>query len=215
MQVFSAASLSKEDFGKILSFLEASGVIGFPADTAYGLGADAFNDSAVRRIFEIKGRPETQPILVLVNSYRMIETLAEFSGLAEELAERVWPGPLTMVLPALPNVSRVLTAGTGGIGVRWPAAPFAIRLLEAFGRPITATSANISGMPSCATADAVRAQLEGRLEMLIDGGTLPAPGGSTVLDLTRQSPTLLREGPVSFERLAELLQGNVRRLDSP
>jgi L-threonylcarbamoyladenylate synthase len=108
-----------------------------------------------------------------------------------------------------------LTAGTGGIGVRWPDSPFANRLVGAFGKPVTATSANRSGMPAAASADEVRTQLEGQLEMLVDGGTLPAPGGSTVLDFTQKPPVLLREGPVSFQRLSELLGGKIRRSVDP
>ena len=116
-----------------------------------------------------------------------------------------------MVLPASNAVSEALTAGTGGIGLRWPASPFANRLVRALGRPVTATSANRSSMPAATSVDEVRAQLEGQLEMLVDGGRLPAPAGSTVLDLTREPPVLLREGPVSFQRLSELLGGKILR----
>ena len=211
MQIFNAARLSERDFNQILSFLRAGGVIGFPADTAYGLGADASNESAIRRVFEIKGRAETKPVLLLVNSIEMAERLATVSEVARLLAARFWPGPLTMVLPSRSTVSRMLTAGSDSIGVRWPDAVFALRLIGGLGMPVTATSANRSGMPAAATADEVRSQLEGRLEMLIDGGTLPFPGGSTVLDLTGESPVLLREGPVSFNTLSEVLQRNIRR----
>jgi L-threonylcarbamoyladenylate synthase len=217
MQIFDAANLSDGDFEQILSFLRAGGVIGFPTDTAYGLGADAFNESAIRRIFEIKGRPETKPILVLVDSMAMLKkTVARFdeSSTANMLARRFWPGPLTMILPALGpesgNVSRLVTAGTGSVGVRWPKADFATRLVRAFGRPITATSANKSGQASTASADEVKAQLGMDIEMLIDGGTLSAPQGSTLLDLTQQRPTILREGPVSRLELEEALNGNIQ-----
>ena len=215
MQIFDAANLSDDDFNQILEFLREGGVIGFPTDTAYGLGADASNESAVRRIFEIKGRPERKPILLLVDSLVMAARIARMSKLARTLARRLWPGPLTMVLPAMSVVSETLTAGTGGIGVRWPDAPFASRLVGAFGKPVTATSANLSGMPAAASADEVRTQLEGQLEMLVDGGTLPAPGGSSVLDFTQKPPVLLREGPVSFQRLSELLGGKIRRSVDP
>jgi len=217
MLTFDVANLSDRDFDQILSFLQAGGVIGFPTDTAYGLGADPFNESAIRRIFEIKGRPESKPILVLVDSMDMVQRLvgiSDVSGIANQLASRFWPGPLTLILPALGpelgNVSRLVTSGTGTIGVRWPSAPFALRLVRAFGRPITATSANKSGMPSTVTADDVRAQLGMDLEMLIDGGRLPTSQGSTLLDLTQDRPTLVREGPVSRMALEEALNGNIR-----
>ena len=216
MQTFDAANLSNGDFDQILSFLRAGGVIGFPTDTAYGLGADPFNETAVRRIFEIKGRPESKPILVLVNSMDMLQQIADtsdVSSIVNLLARQFWPGPLTMILPALEpelgNVSRLVTANTGTIGVRWPASPFATRMVQAFGRPITATSANKSGQPSTATADDVRAQLGMDLEMLIDGGVLSSKS-STLLDLTQTRPTLIREGPVSRIALDQALNGNIQ-----
>ena len=217
MQTYDAANLSDGEFEQILSFLHAGGVIGFPTDTAYGLGADPFQESAARRIFEIKGRPDAKPILVLVDSMTMLNQIVDYSGVSnitERLASRFWPGPLTLILPvrnsASENVSRLVTAGTGTIGVRWPLAPFATRLVRAFGRPITATSANKSGQPSTASADEVRAQLGTDLEMLIDGGVLANPLGSTMVDLTQKRPTIVREGPVSRKALEEALDGNIQ-----
>ena len=217
MQTFDSANLSDRDFDQILSFLRAGGVIGFPTDTAYGLGADPFQESAIRRIFEIKGRPESKPILVLVDSMTMLQQIADYSSVrdtTELLASRFWPGPLTMILPlrnsVSGNVSRLVTAGTGTIGVRWTRAPFATRLVRAFGKPITATSANKSGQPSIALADEVRAQLGMDLEMLIDGGVLANPEGSTIVDLTQKRPAIVREGPVSRKALEEALDGNIQ-----
>jgi len=205
MQLFDAATLSNEAFEEILSFLSAGGVIGFPTDTAYGLGADPFNESAVRRIFEIKGRAEDKPILLLVNSVEMAGTVATLSETALALAARFWPGPLTMIVPARPSLPAAVTAGTSTVGLRWGKAAFAGKLLSAFGRPVTATSANLSGRESAVTADEVRAQLEERLAMLVDGGTLPARGGSTLLDLTQTPARILRQGPVSAAELDEVL----------
>lgn len=217
MQTYDAANLSAGEFEQILSFLRAGGVIGFPTDTAYGLGADPFQESAARRIFEIKGRPDAKPILVLVDSMTMLNQIVDYSGVSditERLASRFWPGPLTLILPvrksASENVSRLVTAGTGTIGVRWPQAPFAMRLVRTFGKPITATSANKSGQPSTASADEVRAQLGADLEMLIDGGVLANPQGSTLVDLTQKRPAILREGPVSRKALEEALDGNIQ-----
>ena len=201
MQLFDAATLSNGAFEEILSFLHAGGVIGFPTDTSYGLGADPFSEAAVRRIFEIKGRPEDKPILLLVNSIEMARSVATLSDTALAVAARFWPGPLTMILPAHPGVPSLVTAGTGTVGVRWPVAPFALRMLSALNGPITATSANRSGMESCVTAGEVRAQLGDRLDMLVDGGALPARGGSTLLDVTQTPPKVLREGPISAAEL--------------
>ena len=213
MLTFDAANLSDRDLDQILSFLRSGGVIGFPTDTAYGLGADPFQESAIRRIFEIKGRPESKPILVLVDSMDMLQQVVDSSNVSDIaglLASRFWPGPLTMILPALGTVPRLVTAGTATIGVRWPVAGFATQLVRALGRPITATSANKSGQPSTATADQARAQLGMDLEMLIDGGVLTAPQGSTLIDLTQTRPTIVREGPVSRMALAEALNGNIQ-----
>jgi len=206
MQLFDAASLSDRALGQILSFLQDGGVIAFPTDTAYGLGADPFNEGAVRRIFEMKGRAETKPILVLVDSIAMANSIARLSDTALALAERFWPGPLTMVLPARASLSATVTAGSETIGVRWANNVFTQRLLEAFGRPITATSANRSGLPSAVTAEEVRVQLGDSLEMLVDGGELPAREGSTLLDVTQIPVRLLREGPIAEAELSDVLR---------
>lgn len=206
MQRFDAASLSDGGLEQILSFLRAGGVIAFPTDTAYGLGADPFNEGAVRRVFEIKGRAETKPILLLVNSIGMANTVATLSDRALGLAERFWPGPLTMIVPAHKTVPSIVTAGTETVGIRWPEAPFAQRLMDAFGRPITATSANRAGMPSTVTAAEVRDQLGDSIDILIDGGTLPSRGGSTLLDLTEVPARLLRAGPIRESDLSDVLK---------
>ena len=206
MQIFDAATLSDGGLEQILTFLRAGGVIAFPTDTAYGLGADPFNEKAVHRIFEIKGRPENKPILLLVNSMAMARSVAHVSDRALKLAERFWPGPLTMILPAHPAVPASVTAGTGTIGIRWAKAPFAERLLGALSQPITATSANRTGMPAAVTADEVQDQLKESLGLLVDGGELPTRGGSTLLDLTETPARLLRSGPIDEADLSDVLK---------
>lgn len=211
MQVFNAASLAQRDFEQILSFLRGGGVIGFPTDTAYGLGADPWNETAVRQIFKIKGRPESKPILLLVDSYEMLDQVASIPKDLHELTDKFWPGPLTMILPARERtVVSSITAGTGTVGVRWPSATFPLKLVAAFKKPITATSANRTGMGTTVTAEEVRFQLHDRLDVLIDGGRLPARSGSTLLDLSVDPPVLLREGPITFEALQEALKGRIR-----
>lgn len=206
MQLFEAASLTDEALEQILTFLRAGGVIAFPTDTAYGLGADPFNDDAVRTIFKIKGREETKPILVLVNSVEMANNIAVLSERALALAGRFWPGPLTMILPARPLVPSSVTAGTSTIGVRWADTALTQRLLGGFGRPITATSANRSGLPSAVTIAELREQLGESVELLIDGGELPTRAGSTLLDLTETPARLLREGPIVEAELNDVLR---------
>jgi L-threonylcarbamoyladenylate synthase len=214
MKVVHTESLSEEEFELILSVLRAGGVIGFPTDTAYGLGADPFNVQAVAKIFKLKGRPETKPILLLVDSLEMAKRISRPLPILDSVAKAFWPGPLTLVLPAKSSVPQSVTAGTGTVGVRLPIAPFATELTRRLGNPITATSANLSGQTSCITAEEVRAQLQDQLPILVDGGTLPARSGSTLLDLTVTPPVLLREGPVSFESLNTFFEGRLRRAAS-
>jgi len=209
MRIFDAFHLSNRDFNEILAFLRAGGVIGFPTDTAYGLGADPFSEAAVRRIFEIKGRPESKPVLVLVDSLESLYEVVVVSEDARRLARQFWPGPLTMVLPALPKVPHFLTAGTGTLGVRWPKSEFANRLVRGFEGPITATSANKSGMPTTTQASEVMEQIGADLKMLIDGGPLPSAKGSTILDLTGPVPQVLRDGALPRDVLADAL-GNLQ-----
>jgi L-threonylcarbamoyladenylate synthase len=206
MQIFDAATLSDGGLEQILTFLRMGGVIAFPTDTAYGLGADPFNEKAVRRIFEIKGREETKPILLLVDSIPMANSIGDLSETAVTLADRFWPGPLTMIIPARSTVPAIVTAGTGTIGIRWPNAAFARRLIHAFDRPITATSANRTGLPSAITVAEVREQLGDSIDAIVDGGMLPSRGGSTLLDLTENPARLLREGPVTEAELSDVLK---------
>jgi L-threonylcarbamoyladenylate synthase len=207
MRRFDARQLHEEDFAEILSFLSTGGVIGFPTETAYGLGADPFSELAVQRIFQIKRRPEDKPILLLVNSIEMASSLAEIPQSGRLLMTRFWPGALTLILPSKPNVPPFVTAGTRNVALRWSGAPFVKDLLERWENPITATSANLSGMPAAVTVDEVLVQLGDELDVVVDGGTLPTRGGSTILDMTQPTPLLVREGPVALSDLREVLRG--------
>ena len=208
--MFHTESLSEREFDLILSVLRAGDVIGFPTDTCYGLAANPFNAEAIAKIFSLKGRPESKPILLLVDSLAMAEEITQPNSQLRGVAAAFWPGPLTVVLNAASNIPEMVIAGTGTVGLRWPLAPFATELVRRFGGPITGTSANRSGSLSCVTADEVRSQLSS-LPLLVDGGQLPARSGSTLLDLTTDPPELLREGPVAFDALRDFFEGNVRR----
>ena len=211
MKVFRADTLEEAGYAEIVSLLHAGSVIAFPTDTVYGLGANPFNTIAIDRIFEIKGRRETKPILLLVNSVRMAESVSQGNTMFYTVVRRFWPGPLTVIVRAADGIPSKLTAGRNTVGVRWPVAAFATTLVGRFGLPITATSANRSGMPSAITAEEVRMQLGESVDVLIDGGTLSSRTGSTLLDLTSDPPVLLREGPISFESLHALFKGRIRR----
>jgi L-threonylcarbamoyladenylate synthase len=171
--------------------------VAFPTETFYGLGAAALQPAAVRRIFHLKGRPEDKPLLVLVDSVAMAEAVAaDIPPAARALMARHWPGALTLVLRARPHVPVEVTAGSGAVGVRLSGHPVARALVSALGAPVTAPSANPSGLPPPVSAAAVLAHFQGRIELVLDGG--PTPGGepSTVLDVTVDPPRVLRAGAV-------------------
>ena len=176
--------------------LRDGGLVAFPTETFYGLGALALDRTAVRRIFDLKGRAETKPLLVLVDSLAMAERVGDVGPAARELAARHWPGALTLVVPAREGVPKDVTAGTGTIGVRVSPHPVARGLVGAVGAPVTAPSANASGAPPPTTAEAVLAYFRDRIELVLDGG--PTSGGepSTVLDTTTDPPRILRQGAV-------------------
>jgi L-threonylcarbamoyladenylate synthase len=179
--------------------IRARGLVAFPTETFYGLGADALVPAAVTRVFQVKGRPETKPLLVLVASLAMVESLAEgIPSQARAAIDRHWPGPLTLVFRARPGAGTALTAGTGTIGVRMPGHPVALALVRAAGVPVTAPSANRSGAPPPTTAGQVLAAFEGAIDVVLDGG--PTAGGppSTIVDMTVDPPVLLRAGAVAF-----------------
>jgi L-threonylcarbamoyladenylate synthase len=186
--------------------LRRGGLVSFPTETVYGLGASALDAAAVQRIFAAKGRPAHNPIIVHVADAAGATAVAgEWPATAALLAERFWPGPLTLVLPGRPEVPEVVTAGGPTVAIRVPAHPVARALLEAAAIPVAAPSANRSAGLSPTRAEHVLGDLEGRIDLLLDGG--PCPGGieSTVLDVTTAPPRLLRPGLVSREELEALI----------
>jgi L-threonylcarbamoyladenylate synthase len=182
------------------ALVEAGGLVAFPTESFYGLGADALNPDAIARVFAVKGRPARQPLLVLVDSIDMAARLTTHIGAgARALMERHWPGPLTLVLAAAPSVPAGLTGGTATIGVRMPGHAVARALVRAARRPITAPSANPSTAPPPLTAEAVRGYFDGRVELILDAGPTAGGAGSTIADCTVWPPRILRPGPVVLE----------------
>jgi L-threonylcarbamoyladenylate synthase len=185
--------------------LRAGGLVAFPTETVYGLGANALAEEAVRRIFAAKGRPANNPVIVHVADAGEAERVtAEWPEEARRLAERFWPGPLTLVLARRPEVPDAVTAGGPTVAVRMPAHPVALELIRRAGVPIAAPSANRSNRLSPTRAEHVRGDLDGRIDLILDGG--PTPGGieSTVLDLSR-TPRLLRPGLIEPAALEEVI----------
>ncbi len=180
------------------SVLRAGGLVAFPTETVYGLGANALDPAACERIFIAKGRPANNPIIVHgAGVMEVRQVIAHWPDTAARLAAQFWPGPLTLVLPKLPAVPDVVTAGGPTVAVRVPAHPVALALLRAAGIPVAAPSANRSGELSPTRAEHVLRGLGERIDILLDGG--PTPGGveSTVLNLSSHRPTLLRPGLVA------------------
>ncbi|HXJ83371.1 MAG TPA: L-threonylcarbamoyladenylate synthase [Candidatus Methylomirabilis sp.] len=181
------------------TILRDGGLVAFPTESFYGLGADALMPRALDRVFSVKGRPESKPLLVLVDSVTMTESLAsDVPARARDLMTRHWPGALTLVLRAAAHVPDRLTGGTGTIGVRMPAHPVALGLVRALQRAVTAPSANPSGAPPPTTAGAVRDYFDGSVDLILDGGPTAGGAGSTIADCTEWPPRIVRQGPVTL-----------------
>jgi tRNA threonylcarbamoyl adenosine modification protein (Sua5/YciO/YrdC/YwlC family) len=182
-------------------------VVAIPTDTVYGLAADPFNAAAVEEVFSLKGRSKSAPLLLLVNSVEMAAQLSRtLPPHFHRLAARFWPGPLTIVVDASPAIPLSVTAHTGRVGIRFPAAAIPCALIEQVRGPITATSANRSGEQECRSAAEVEAQLGQQLPLILDGGPSPAALPSTVLSLTESSWDVVREGAVSRAVLTEFFR---------
>lgn len=203
-------SASAPDLSRAADLLARGGLVAFPTETVYGLGADAANDRAVARIFEAKGRPSFNPLIVHLADLAEVKALVKWNHLADRVAEAFWPGPLTMVLPLREDapVSRLVTAGLDTLAVRMPAAPVAQALLRELGGAVAAPSANPSGQISPTRAAHVLQGLGGRIEAVVDGGPCAVGLESTILGLAGP-PTLLRPGGVPVEALAEVLNTRV------
>lgn len=181
-------------------------VAALPTETVYGLAANALDSEAVRRIYEAKGRPATNPLIVHVSSLSMAQScVITWPIEAERLARHFWPGPLTMVLPRARIIPEVVTGGGGTVGVRFPLHPFIRKVIELCEFPLAAPSANRANQLSPTTAEHVRRGLEGKIPLIVDGGPTSVGIESTVLDLTSLSPTVLRAGMISARQMAEVL----------
>ena len=180
-----------------VQILKKGGVIVFPTDTVYGLGADAFNSKAVERIYEIKKRPRHLPFPLLLSDVSQVTMIAEsVPDIGWFLASRFWPGGLTLVLPKAASLPTYLTKGPS-VAVRVPNHPICLALIKHLGRPVIGTSANISGRPSSLTADKVKQQLGDEVDLIIDGGKCPGGGESTIVDVTGDRPIVLRQGIIA------------------
>ena len=196
--------IGKNNFEDTISraahILKQGGTVAFPTETVYGLGADALNPAAVRKIFEAKGRPADNPLIVHIASMDSLDKIAtDIPQIAFELMDAFWPGPLTLVLMRKSAVPDITTGGLDTVAVRMPDNPVALALIREAGTPLAAPSANTSGRPSPTTAGHVISDLSGRIDAVIDGGAVVVGVESTVLDVTSDVPVILRPGGVGLE----------------
>jgi tRNA threonylcarbamoyl adenosine modification protein (Sua5/YciO/YrdC/YwlC family) len=198
-------------------FLTRGCVVGIPTDTFYGLAADPFNLAAVDEIYRVKGRPETRALPILVNSLEQALMLVRdreagiggansTPGKFLRLAHAFWPGGLTLVMDASNRVPLKVTANTGKVALRWPKSPLVEQLINEFEGPITGTSANVSGFPSCSGADQVMKQLGNRLPLVLDGGDTGAALPSTIIELRGEEWKVLREGAIPMTEIEKAMQ---------
>lgn len=191
---------------RALEILESGGIVAFPTDTVYGIGTSAFNNEAVLSLFEAKGRSRMQAVPVLISSMAQIDTVTTgLSDLARSLAEKYWPGPITLVLSKNTNLAEAVSP-SDTVGVRMPKHEFAKSLLDAVG-PLAVTSANITGHQSLSGADEVFQAMKGKIELVIDGGKTPGQVPSTVVDCTGMKPVIIREGPISQAEIDLFISG--------
>ena len=201
--------------------LRAGEVVALPTETVYGLAANALDETAVVKIFQIKGRPAHNPIIVHVASNEMAQAcVTKWTELAEKFSKAFWPGPLTLVLPRAEKIPDVVTADGATVGMRWPGHPFMQAVIRECGFPLAAPSANLSNQISPTNAEHVRAQLGGKISLIVDGGQSQVGIESTVLDLTVSPPRILRPGMIHAESLAAVCgevqspKSQVQSLDS-
>ena len=200
----SLSALVVEDLDKVAPKLKEvfkrGGIIAYPTETFYGLGADPFNEDALERLFELKGRPRGKPILVVIREVSELTLLAaDIPDVATSLIKRYWPGPLTLVFRAKEGLSELLTGGTGKIGVRLSSSPVTQRLVEILRSPLTSTSANPSGMSPARDYKEVLEYFDDAVDVVIKAERLSADQPSTVVDVTAEKPVVIREGVIKIE----------------
>ena len=196
-----------EDIKAAGEVLKQGGIVAFPTDTVYGLGAVFDDEKAVRKIFAAKGREEKKPLSILVADIVQVELLSEIKSgemaqKAERLMKKFWPGALTLIFRKKPGIPDAVTAGGETIGIRMPDMELTRELIRAAGKPLAAPSANTSGKRSSVSAREVLEDLDGKIDMVIDGGTCPVGVASTVVDMTGETPVILREGVITAEMIA-------------
>ena len=203
---------SDEDYRRAVAVLAQGGIVAFPTETYYGLAVDPFNEKALTDLFRLKGRPLHKPFLVLIqDETQLLSLVSSIPPAYRPLMQAFWPGPLTLVFPAVARLSSVLTGDGDGIGVRISPHPVARAFGQMWGRPMTATSANLSGMPAARTADEVRQFFGDAVTCILDGGQTPGGMSSTVVGLDQGELQLIRAGVIEFSSLITLSKAEFRK----
>lgn len=198
--------IKDEELKEAAGILRSGGLVAFPTETVYGLGGNALDEDAARKIYAAKGRPSDNPLIAHVSCVEEVEPLVkEIPEAGRKLMEAFWPGPLTMIFPKSEKVPYGTTGGLDTVAIRMPDDPVANRLIALAGVPVAAPSANTSGRPSPTTADHVWQDMNGRIEMIIDGGPVGIGVESTIVDVSSAVPSVLRPGAITMEMLAEVL----------
>ena len=206
METLYLSADAPETAGIAANLIKSGELVAIPTETVYGLGANGLSETAVAKIFEAKGRPQDNPLILhLADAAEMANYCENIPESAWLLAEKFWPGPLTMVLPAKSIVPRRTTGGLDTVAVRCPDSPITREIIRLAGVPLAAPSANISGKPSTTTAEHVRHDHDGRIAAIVDGGACRVGVESTIVDLTGPQPRLLRPGGITPEQLVEIL----------
>ena len=198
--------IKDEELGEAAGILRSGGLVAFPTETVYGLGGNALDEDAAGKIYAAKGRPSDNPLIAHVSCMEEVAPLVkEIPEAGRKLMEAFWPGPLTMIFPKSDKVPYGTTGGLDTVAIRMPDDPVANRLIALAGVPVAAPSANTSGRPSPTTADHVWQDMNGRIEMIIDGGPVGIGVESTIVDVSSAVPAVLRPGAITMEMLAEVL----------
>ena len=196
---------------RAIEIIKAGGIVAFPTDTVYGLGGDAFNSKAAERIYSVKRRPRSLPLPVLVADSTQVETVVGFTPeIARFLMKRFWPGGLTLVLPKGASLPEIVSAGGDKVAIRIPNHVVPLILIHGLGSPIIGTSANISDKPSPVTAEEVEQQLGNEIDLIINMGRCPGGLESTVVDVTGETPVILRQGIIPEDEIKRACQEYVR-----
>lgn len=198
--------LNTASIDRAAAFLRAGEVVGIPTETVYGLAANAFDEKAVKKIFQAKGRPQDNPLIVHISAFEEIRALvSSVPAAAKKLADAFWPGPLTVILPKSDKIPDAVSAGLPSVAVRMPSHPVARAVIQRAGVPLAAPSANLSGSPSPTNAKTVFDDMQGRIPLILDGGSSQVGVESTVLTLCTEVPRVLRPGGVTVEQLRTVL----------